>query len=124
AVRRDLQLVSVLLTAGRAEGDAHVPDRLGPALDQLEHLLWARVGGEVEILSEPAEQAVPHRAADQREFVTGRGEAGGQVVSDRGEPQQLRGRRGGAGRSIRVRAVGRCGIRRRGRHVIKGYVLR
>ena len=48
-----------------------------------------RVGAEVEIVAESAEQGVPHRTADQVQLVAGAGEAAAQLVGDRGDPEQF-----------------------------------
>jgi hypothetical protein len=47
------------------------------------------VGGEVEVVAEPAEQRVPHRATDQMQLVPGGGEPAGELVGDRPDPHQL-----------------------------------
>ena len=48
-----------------------------------------RVGAEVEVVAEPAEQRVAHRAADQVQLVPGGGEPAAQLVGDGRDPQQL-----------------------------------
>ena len=48
----------------------------------VEDLLGARVGGEVEVVAEPAEQRVAHRTTDQVQLVTRRGEPLAEFVGD------------------------------------------
>ena len=57
--------------------------------DEREDLLGRRVGGEVEVVAEPAEQGVADRAADQVQRVARRGEALPELDGDRGDAQQL-----------------------------------
>ena len=49
----------------------------------VERLLGRGVGGEVEVVAEPAEQRVADRAADQVQLVAGGGEPGTELVGDR-----------------------------------------
>ena len=42
---------------------------VGPPPQELLDHLWTGVRGEVEVVAEPAEQGVPHRATDQGELV-------------------------------------------------------
>ena len=58
-------------------------------LHHRERLLGVGVGAEVEVVAEPAEQRVAHRAADQVQLVPGVGEPAAQLVGDRGDAQQL-----------------------------------
>ncbi len=48
-----------------------------------------RVGAEVEILTEPAEQGVAYRTTHEVQFVTGGGESAAQLVGHRGDPEQF-----------------------------------
>ena len=48
-----------------------------------------RVGAEVEVVPESAEQGIPHRTAHQVQLVTGADEAAAQLVGDRGNPEQF-----------------------------------
>ena len=89
AVRRDLDLPVALAAADGAERAAHVPDRVGPALEQPLGLLGARRGREVEVVVVPAEHRVAHRTADQGQLVAGLGEAPAEVVDHRRDPVQL-----------------------------------
>jgi hypothetical protein len=59
-------------------------------LEQPLGLVRAGRGGEVEVVVRPAEHRVAHRAADQRELVTGRGEPLAELVDHRRDPVQLR----------------------------------
>nr|CRL56745.1 hypothetical protein CPGR_04069 [Mycolicibacterium fortuitum subsp. fortuitum DSM 46621 = ATCC 6841 = JCM 6387] len=54
-----------------AELDAGLPQRVGPRAQNLQHLLRAGVGGEIQIavLGQPAQQRVAHTAADQIQLV-------------------------------------------------------
>ncbi len=72
--RGDLQPQTGLGDADRAEVDPGVPGRLAPPGHQLLDLRGAGVGGEVEIVTEPVEQRVAHRTADEVQLVAGRGE--------------------------------------------------
>ena len=54
-----------------------------------ERLLGVGVGAEVEVVAEPAEQRVAHRAADQVQLVAGGGEPAAELVGDGGDAQQL-----------------------------------
>ena len=54
-----------------------------------QRLLGLGVGGEVQVVAEPAEQRVAHRAADQVQLVPGRGEPAAEFVGDGGDAQQL-----------------------------------
>jgi hypothetical protein len=89
AVRRDLDLPLALAAADGPERAAHVPDRVGPALEQGLGLVGARGGREVEVVVLAAEHRVAHRAPDQGELVTGVPEAATEVVENRGDPVQL-----------------------------------
>ena len=71
--------------ADRAELLPGGPDRLGPALDDLERLLGPGVGAEVEVVAEPAEQRVAHRTADEVQLVPGGGEPATELVGDGGD---------------------------------------
>jgi hypothetical protein len=79
----------VPLDADRAEGDARLPGGVGPAVHQGQHLLRAGVGGEVEVVVEPAEQRVADRAADQVQGVAGGGEALAELDRHGRHPHQL-----------------------------------
>ena len=70
AVGRDLDIPVTLAQADGAEVDSHLPDRVGPVRDDLEHLIRPRVGRQVEIGVLPADEHIAHGAADQGEFVT------------------------------------------------------
>jgi hypothetical protein len=48
-----------------------------------------RAGGEVEVVTEPAEQGVADRPPDEVQFVAGRSEALPEFVGDRRDPQQF-----------------------------------
>jgi hypothetical protein len=96
AERGDLDDLVALAGADGAEGDAGVPHRVGPAGQQLLHGRRAGVGGEVQVGAQPAQQRVPHAAADQVQRVPGRGETVGQLRHHRGYPHQL-GDRGALG---------------------------
>ena len=87
-VRGDLQAVIGLADADRAELDARVPQCVGPAAQHLLHLLGARVGGEVEVIAEPAQQGVAHAAADEEELVARFSEHATQVAQDVAVPVQ------------------------------------
>ena len=69
AERGDLQAVVVLADADGAELDPGVPHRVGPAPHDLLHLLGAGVGGEVQVGTQPAQQGIPHRTADEVQLV-------------------------------------------------------
>jgi hypothetical protein len=68
---RDLQPGLVLTDADGAELDAGVPDRVRPRPHDLLNFVGAGVGGEVVVRegSQPAQQRVPHRPADQIQLV-------------------------------------------------------
>ena len=97
AKRGDLQPEMVLLGADGAVLDAGVPQRVSPRPQQLLQLLGARIGGEVQIGTQPLQHGVAHRTADQIQLVTGAGEQraepaqdiGMAVQRDRGSGQQL-----------------------------------
>ena len=80
---------AVLLAADGAEGDADLPDRVRPRPNDLQDVLGAGIGGEVEIVTETAEQRVPDRPADQGQREPGLLESAGEVVGDGGHPQQF-----------------------------------
>ena len=80
--------VAVLADADRAELDAGVPQRVGPAAQHLLHLLGPGVGGEVQIGAQPAEQRVAHTAADQVQLVAGVSEHRAQLAQHVGMPVQ------------------------------------
>ena len=71
------------------ERDAGLPGRVGPGLDDAEDLLGARVRRQVEVVAEPAEQRVAHRAADQVDGMTRLGEALAELDQERGAAHQL-----------------------------------
>ena len=76
---RDLVAVSALLEADRPEALTLGPHGLGPTLHQAQRVLWAGVGGEVEVLEQRAtEDEVAHDPADEVELEIGRVEALGQ----------------------------------------------
>ncbi len=110
AVGGHLDAKAGLDQADGAEGDARVPGRLGPALDQRQHLLGPRVGGQVEVVAEPAEQGVAHRSAYQVQGVSRGGEPGAQLDRHRRHPDQL------ADRVLLRRGQQRGGLGRRGGH--------
>ena len=57
--------------------------------DHSQRLVRVGVGGEVQVVAEPAEQRVAHRPADQVQLVAGRGEAAAELVGDGRDPHQL-----------------------------------
>jgi hypothetical protein len=61
----ELQPVAVLTDADRAEFDAGVPQRVGKRPQQLLHLLRPRIGGEIQVIAQAAQQRVAHAAADE-----------------------------------------------------------
>jgi len=65
----DLQPVAVLADANRAEFDAGIPQRVGPRPQQFLHLLGPRVGGEIQVIAQAAEQRVAHAATDEVQLV-------------------------------------------------------
>ncbi len=79
----DLHGRAALGRAHRAERDPGVPDRVGPAGQQLAHAFGPCVGREVEVVAEAVEQRVPHGPADEIELVPGLGEPGGELVGHR-----------------------------------------
>ena len=89
AVGRDLDRVAVLERPDGAERDARRPRASRPSPEQALHVLGPGVGGEVEVVAEPAEQGVAHGATDQGQVVPGRREPAAQLVGHRGDPQQL-----------------------------------
>src|ERR1700752_4052891 len=88
AERGDLQPVAVLTHADRAEFDAGIPQRVGPRPQQLLHLLGPRVGGEVQITAEPAEQRVAHIAADEVQLMPRVSEYPSEFAQHRAVPVQ------------------------------------
>ena len=100
-VRRDLQAESVALGGDRAEVPPGLPDCLGPTPYEGQGLLGPGVGGEVEVVAEPAEQRVADRASDQMEFVSGGDEAPAEVFGDRGHTHEF-GDRAALGRAQRA----------------------
>jgi hypothetical protein len=88
--RGDLHGRAPLGRAHRAERDPGVPDGVRPPREQLPDLFRSGVGREVEIVAEPAEQRVPHGAADEVELVPGREEPGRQLVGKREAHRYLR----------------------------------
>ena len=107
AERGDLQAVPVLADADGAELDAGVPQRVGPRPQRLLHLLGARVGGEVQVGAQPAQQRVAHRAADQVQLVARGGEQRAELAQHLGVPvQRDRGRGQQLGIAGQVRHVG------------------
>ena len=89
AVRGDLQAQAAAGRTDRAELAAGLPGRLGPALEDPERLGGCRAGGEVQVVTEAAEQRVAHRAADQVQVLAALGEPGAELVDDREHAQQL-----------------------------------
>ena len=75
------------------------------------------VGGEVEVVAEPAEQGVAHAAAHEREVVAGRLEPAAELVGHRRHPQQLA---DGAALHLGQRARARARSGRAGVAVIRG----
>ena len=61
--------MTVLTHADRAEFDAGLPQRVGPRAQQLLHLLGPRIGGEIQVTAQAAQQRVAHAAADQVQVV-------------------------------------------------------
>ena len=90
AVRRDLDLPLAAAAADGPEGPADVPHGLGPALDQALGDLGGGRGGEVEVVLEPPEHRVADGTADQRDLLTGCGEASAELVGDGRDARQLR----------------------------------
>ncbi|CAM5229218.1 hypothetical protein STENM223S_04725 [Streptomyces tendae] len=84
-----LDLPAVLLPSHRAERDPDLPDRVRPGTHDLQYVLRAGVRREVQVVSEPPEQGVPDRAADQGEREPGLLESAGEIVGGRGDPQRL-----------------------------------
>jgi hypothetical protein len=80
AVRGDLDRQPVDPAADRAERATHVPVCGREGLQQLEDAVRPRVRGEVEVADRAAEERVPHRTADQGEFVARLGERGRQTL--------------------------------------------
>ncbi len=108
----DLHLTTGDPGADRAEPDAHVPGRLGEAVQQREHRLGSRIGREVEVGvrrgGQAAEERVAHGPADQGQLVPGRREqlpdarqqAGERSQFDHGTPLGVGHARGGIGGHI------------------------
>ena len=126
AIRRDLDREVALQRPHGAERDADVPQRVRPAAEQpLDHL-GEGVGGEVEVVAEPAEQGVAHAAPHQGEVMTGVLEASTELVGDRCDPQQLTHRaplglgQGVRGQSGRQSPGARITVIRRGHGVSLG----
>jgi len=78
--RGDLDLGAGLGRADGAERDAGLPGRLTPGPQQREDLRRPRIGGEIQIVPEPAQQGVPHRPADQVQLVARGLEPAAQLV--------------------------------------------
>ena len=74
-----------------------------------ERLVGVRVGGEVEVVAEPAEQRVAHRTADQVQLVAGGGEPAAELVGDRRDPQQFGDGAALGGGQLDVRGGQTCG---------------
>jgi hypothetical protein len=108
AERRDLHGRAAPAGADRAEGDAGVPYRVRPALDEGADRVGARIGGEVEIGAVAAEQRVPDAATHEVEPVTGFGEPGRELLGDRTDRHHLHDRI-----LLGAQEVGRCGAGRR-----------
>ena len=106
AKRRDLDQVVALADPDRAELDADVPERVGPAAEELRHRFRARIGREVEVVAQTPENRVAHRAAHQVQLVAGGLEQLAEGHEDVVEVAQCD-RRGGeqAGAPFRVRRV-------------------
>ena len=51
--------------ADRAELDTGIPEGVGPGPHDVLHLVRARVGGEIQVGTQPAQHRVAHTAADQ-----------------------------------------------------------
>lgn len=93
----DLQAAVALADADGAEFDSGVPQVVGPPPQDLLHLLGARVGGEVQVGAQPAQQGIAHRTADEVELVARGVERRTQLAQhrrmlverDRGGGQQL-----------------------------------
>ena len=98
-------LWSPLRRPDRAERDPDVPHGVGPAVDELEHPLGTRVGGEVEVVAQPAEQGVAHRSAHEGQLVPGHREQLAQLEGD----ARVRGQRGEGGADEVVGEVGAIG---------------
>ena len=118
AVGRDLDVVAVLLAADRAEGDPDLPDRVRPGPHDLQYVLGAGIGREVQVVAEPPEQRVPDRAADEGKREPRLLESAGEVVRDRGHPQQFAHR--AALHLAQCTGIVFVGVR----HNRKGYVAR
>ncbi|EUA37214.1 polynucleotide adenylyltransferase/metal dependent phosphohydrolase domain protein [Mycobacterium avium subsp. avium 2285 (R)] len=93
----DLQAAVALADADGAELDSGVPQVVGPPPQDLLHLVGARVGGEVQVGAQPAQQGIAHRTADEVELVARGVERRTQLTQhrrmlverDRGGGQQL-----------------------------------
>ena len=90
AIRRDLEDVVALAQPDGAVRDAGFPDVVGPGADDRQDLLRSRVGREVEVLLQPAEQRVADRPADKRDLVSRRREPRRKGVDHRRDLQQRR----------------------------------
>ncbi len=89
AIGRDLQTEATPQQPDGPERDTGLPPGLRPAGREIEHHVRVCVGREVQVVAEPAEQGVTHRAADQVEGMTGRREPLAELARHRGHPQQL-----------------------------------
>ena len=75
AERGDLELPARPRRAHRTEGQtAGVPDVVGPPAHDLLHDLGPRIGGEVQVGTQPSQHRIAHAAADQIQLVPPRGE--------------------------------------------------
>ncbi|CAG6393505.1 conserved hypothetical protein [Actinacidiphila cocklensis] len=108
-----LGVLGLLHAADGTEGDTDLPHRVRPRPQDLQYLLGARVGGEVQVVAEPAQQGVPYGAADQCEGEPGSAEAVAQLLGYGLDP--VVGRPSGS-RGLRSLS-GIVGIR----HNVKGY---
>ena len=88
-VGRDLDVVVALAQGDRAEVAPHVPLRVGPARHDGLDLLGSRARREVQIATDPAEEGIAHRAADEREFVPRSGETPAEIGEHRHEGGEL-----------------------------------
>ena len=70
AERRELEVVTTLRGADGAELDTGVPQRVSPGAEDLLDPRGPRVGGEIEIGAQAAEQRVAHTAPDEIQLVT------------------------------------------------------
>ena len=79
--------------------DSAERDTRGPGgtkrFDDLVDLLGARIGREVKIIVQPAEQRIPDRTADEVNLVPGLEEGGRQLLSGGRDPEQLADRAAG-----------------------------